>query len=134
MIGSPIKIKCQKTTGTKCVHSGNIVDDKFHGSISPIYPATTYDFRKTDTYPRYFNTPNQIALSKKISDLESAEDSIFLDLVLEQLHLQCFHFLNKEIHVILHDSIYGGTINLVNTEFKKFNIDFSYIDVNDMLV
>ena len=51
-----------KKIGTKCVHSGNIVDDKFHGSISPIYPATTYDYRKTDTYPRYFNTPNQLAL------------------------------------------------------------------------
>ena len=56
--------------GTKCVHSGNIVD-KFHGSISPIYPATTYDYRKTDTYPRYFNTPNQLSVSRKISDLES---------------------------------------------------------------
>ena len=59
-----------KKIGTKCVHSGNIVDDKFHGSISPIYPATTYDYRKTDTYPRYFNTPNQLALSRKISDFK----------------------------------------------------------------
>ena len=121
-----------KKIGTKCVHSGNIVDDKFHGSISPIYPATTYDFRKTDTYPRYFNTPNQLALSRKISDLESAEDSILFGSGLGAVSSTMFSFLKSGDHVILHDSIYGGTINLVNTEFKKFNIDFSYIDINDV--
>ena len=121
-----------KKIGTKCVHSGNIVDDKFHGSISPIYPATTYDYRKTDTYPRYFNTPNQLALSRKISDLESAEDSILFGSGLGAVSSTMFSFLKSGDHVILHDSIYGGTINLVNTEFKKFNIDFSYIDINDV--
>jgi len=121
-----------KKIGTKCVHSGNIVDDKFHGSISPIYPATTYDFRKTDTYPRYFNTPNQLALSRKISDLESAEDSILFGSGLGAVSSTMFSFLKSGDHVILHDSIYGGTINLVNTEFKKFNIDFSYIDINNI--
>ena len=121
-----------KKIGTKCVHSGNIVDDKFHGSISPIYPATTYDYRKTDTYPRYFNTPNQLALSRKISDLESAEDSILFGSGLGAISSTMFSFLKSGDHVILHDSIYGGTINLVNTEFKKFNIDFSYIDINDV--
>ena len=121
-----------KKIGTKCVHSGNIVDDKFHGSISPIYPATTYDYRKTDTYPRYFNTPNQLALSKKISDLESAEDSILFGSGLGAVSSTMFSFLKSGDHVILHDSIYGGTINLVNTEFKKFNIDFTYIDINDV--
>ena len=121
-----------KKIGTKCVHSGNIVDDKFHGSISPIYPATTYDFRKTDTYPRYFNTPNQLALSTKISDLESAEDSILFGSGLGAVSSTMFSFLKSGDHVILHDSIYGGTINLVNTEFNKFNIDFSYIDINDV--
>jgi len=121
-----------KKIGTKCVHSGNLVDDKFHGSISPIYPATTYDYRKTDTYPRYFNTPNQLALSRKISDLEGAEDSILFGSGLGAVSSTLFSFLKSGDHVILHDSIYGGTINLVNTEFKKFNIDFSYIDINDI--
>ena len=121
-----------KKKATKCVHSGNIVDKKFHGSISPIYPATTYDYRKTDAYPRYFNTPNQLALSKKISDLESAEDSILFGSGLGAVSSTMFSFLKSGDHVILHDSIYGGTINLVNTELKKFNIDFSYIDVNDV--
>lgn len=92
-----------KKIGTKCVHSGNIVDDKFHGSISPIYPATTYDYRKTDTYPRYFNTPNQLALSRKISDLESAEDSILFGSGLGAVSSTMFSFLKSGDHVILHE-------------------------------
>ena len=39
--------------------------------------------------------------------------------------------LKQGDHVILQDSLYGGTINLVNTEFKKFGIEHSYVDVND---
>jgi cystathionine beta-lyase len=33
--------------------------------------------------------------------------------------------------VILQKSLYGGTINLVNTEFKKFNIGYDYVDVSN---
>ncbi len=121
-----------KKIGTKCVHSGNLIDDKYYGTISPIYPATTYDYRKTDTYPRYFNTPNQLALSKKISDLENAEDSILFGSGLGAVSSTMFSFLKSGDHIILHDSIYGGTINLANTEFKKFNIEYSYININDI--
>ena len=70
--------------------------------------------------------------SRKISDLESAEDSILFGSGLGAVSSTMFSFLKSGDHVILHDSIYGGTINLVNTEFKKFNIDFSYIDINDV--
>ena len=45
-----------------------------------------------------------------------------------------FSFLKSGDHVILHDSIYGGTINLVNTEFKKFNIDLDIfnLEINEL--
>ena len=53
-----------KKIGTKCIHSGGITDDKFHGNITPIYPSITYDYLKSDAYPRYFNTPNQLSVKK----------------------------------------------------------------------
>ena len=56
-----------KKISTKCIHSGGITDDKFHGNITPIYPSITYDYLKSDAYPRYFNTPNQLSASKKIA-------------------------------------------------------------------
>lgn len=65
-----------KKLGTKCVHSGGISDDKYFGNITPIYPSITYDYLKSDVYPRYFNTPNQLSVCKKIAELENAEDAV----------------------------------------------------------
>jgi cystathionine beta-lyase len=116
---------------TKCVHSGNLIDEKYHGNISPLYPSITYDFIKSDVYPRYFNSPNQIGVAKKISDLENAELSLLFGSGLGAISSSMFSFLKKGDHVILQDSLYGGTINFVNTEFNKFGIEFSYVDIND---
>ena len=62
----------KKNTGvsTKCVHSGELKDNQYKGATSPLFPSTAYDFIDVDNdkYPRYFNTPNQLALSKKISE------------------------------------------------------------------
>ena len=65
-----------KKLGTKCVHSGGISDDKYFGNITPIYPSITYDYLKSDVYPRYFNTPNQLSASKKIASTSSAKKSL----------------------------------------------------------
>ena len=116
---------------TKCVHSGNLIDEKYHGNISPLYPSITYDFIKSDVYPRYFNSPNQIGVAKKISDLENAELSLLFGSGLGAISSSMFSFLKKGDHVILQDSLYGGTIIFVNTEFNKFGIEYSYVDIND---
>ena len=116
---------------TKCGHSGNLIDEKYHGNISPLYPSITYDFIESDVYPRYFNSPNQIGVAKKISDLENAELSLLFGSGLGAISSSMFSFLKKGDHVILQDSLYGGTINFVNTEFNKFGIEYSYVDIND---
>ena len=61
---------------TLCVHEGQIEDPIYNGAVSPLYMATAYSYKKGDMYPRYFNTPNQVGLSKKISSLESAEETL----------------------------------------------------------
>ena len=95
------------------------------------YLSITYDFIESDVYPRYFNSPNQIGVAKKISDLENAELSLLFGSGLGAISSSMFSFLKKGDHVILQDSLYGGTINFVNTEFNKFGIEYSYVDIND---
>ena len=120
-----------KKLGTKCVHSGGISDDKYFGNITPIYPSITYDYLKSDVYPRYFNTPNQLSVCKKIAELENAEDAVLFGSGLAAVASSMFSLLKTGDHVILQKSLYGGTINLVNTEFKKFNISYDYVDVSN---
>ena len=114
---------------TKCVHSGNLIDEKYHGNISPLYPSITYDFIKSDVYPRYFNSPNQIGVAKKISDLENAELSLLFGSGLGAISSSMFSFLKKGDHVILQDSLYGGTINFVNINIQKLLLPHTKITI-----
>ena len=120
--------------GTKCVHSGDLIDNRFKGATSPIFPSTAYDFIdvEDDKYPRYFNTPNQLALSKKIADLENCEAALLFGSGIAAIFTSLFSFLKSKDHVIFQGSIYGGTLNLVIKEFKKFNIEYSLVDSFDI--
>ena len=120
--------------GTKCVHSGDLIDNRFKGATSPIFPSTAYDFIdvEDDKYPRYFNTPNQLALSKKIADLENCESALLFGSGIAAIFTSLFSFLKSKDHVIFQGSIYGGTLNLVIKEFKKFNIEYSLVDSFDI--
>jgi len=105
----------EKTVGfnTICTHTGEVEDKQFKGAISPIYLSTSYAFEDVDIkrYPRYFNTPNQ--------DFGSGMAAISTSL---------FAFLQKGDHIVLQREIYGGAANLVNEEFHKHGIEFSYVD------
>ena len=123
-------MKKKNGQSTKCVHSGDLIDDRFKGATSPLFPSTAYDFIdvEDDKYPRYFNTPNQIALSKKIADLENCDSALLFSSGIAAIYTSLFSFIKTGDHVIFQSSIYGGTLNLVINEFKKFNIEYSLVD------
>ncbi len=117
---------------TICTHLGEIKDEQFKGAVSPIYLSTSYAFEDVDIkrYPRYFNTPNQEALCKKIAALEKGETSLIFGSGMAAISTTLFAFLQKGDHIVLQRAIYGGTANLINEEFEKHNIDFSYVDTH----
>ena len=57
------------------MHTGEVKDEQFKGAVSPMFMSTSYAFDGVDVkrYPRYFNTPNQEALCKKIAALETSD-------------------------------------------------------------
>ena len=71
-------LKRENGVNTICSHTGSVVDKIYGGAVSPIYPSTSYSFvdKITNRYPRYFNTPNQEFLAKKIAALEKAESAL----------------------------------------------------------
>ena len=62
----------KKGVNTICTHVGELEDKEFKGAVSPLYMSTSYQFEDVDVkrYPRYYNTPNQEALCKKMAALE----------------------------------------------------------------
>lgn len=118
---------------TICTHYGEIEDTQFQGAISPIYLSTSYAFDNVDTkrYPRYFNTPNQEALCKKIAKLEHGEAALIFGSGMAAVSTTLFAFIKHGDHIVLQRNIYGGTANLVNEEFDKHGIEYTYIDATN---
>ena len=68
----------KKGLNTICTHIGELEDTQHKGAISPLYMSTSYAYEDVDVkrYPRYFNTPNQEGLCKKVAALEHAESAL----------------------------------------------------------
>ncbi len=118
---------------TLCVHEGQIQDPLYNGAVSPLYMATAYSYRKGDIYPRYFNTPNQIGLSKKISSLENAEESLVFGSGMAAISTSLLSFLSSGDHVIFQSDLYGGTRNFAIEHLNKYGIDFSFANSTSLI-
>ena len=118
----------KKGKHTVCLHTGEIKDTQFGGAISPIFMASSYPFLDVDTvrYPRYFNTPNQEVIAKKIAALEHAEAGLPFASGIAAISTTLFAFLKQGDHVVFQNEIYGGAYNLVQEEFANFGINYSF--------
>lgn len=113
---------------TICTHVGEIEDKQFKGAVSPIYPSTAYAFEHVDEkrYPRYFNTPNQQALAKKLAALEYAESALIFGSGMAAISTTMLAFLKSGDHVVLQKELYGGTHNFIVEEFNRFGIHYTF--------
>ena len=113
---------------TLCVHEGQIHDPLYNGAVSPLYMATAYSYKKGDMYPRYFNTPNQVGLAKKISSLERAEKSIVFGSGMAAISTSLLSFLSSGDHVIFQPDLYGGTRNFAIEHLNTYGIEYSFAE------
>ena len=113
-----------------CTHVGEVEDKQFKGAISPLYMSSSYAFEDVEVkrYPRYFNTPNQEALCKKIALLEKCEAALIFGSGMAAVSTTMLAFLHKGDHVVLPQTLYGGTYNFVVEEFHKFGIEYSFTE------
>ena len=123
-----------KGLNTICTHVGQVKDEQYGGSVSPIYPGTSYEYidKEIDRYPRYSSTPNQEFLAKKIAALEETEDAIILGSGMAAISTSLLAFLSSGDHIVLQNDIYGGTRNLVEAQFKRYGIQYSFTDGLDV--
>ena len=123
-----------KGVNTICTHVGQVKDEQYGGSVSPIYPGTSYEYidKDIDRYPRYSSTPNQEFLAKKIAALEETEDAIILGSGMAAISTSLLAFLGSGDHIVLQNDIYGGTRNLVEAQFKRYGIQYSFTEGLDV--
>ena len=115
---------------TICTHVGEIHDEQFKGAVSPIFMSTSYEFNDVAVkrYPRYFNTPNQEYLSKKIAALEDAEAGMIFGSGMAAISTVFLAFLRQGDHIVVQNTLYGGTSNFIKEEFPKYGIEFTFTE------
>lgn len=115
---------------TVCTHVGELQDEQFKGAISPLYMSSSYAYEDVQVkrYPRYFNTPNQEGLSKKIAALEHCEAGMIFGSGMAAVSHAMLAFLSKGDHVVVQKTIYGGAFNFIVEEFPKYGIEFDFTD------
>ena len=113
---------------TICTHIGEVEDKQFKGAISPLFMSNSYAYENVEVlrYPRYFNTPNQEALCKKIAALEKTAAGLIFGSGMAAVSTALLAFLNKGDHVVVQQTIYGGAYNFIVEEFPKYGIEFDF--------
>jgi cystathionine beta-lyase/cystathionine gamma-synthase len=114
---------------TQCVHSGTHKDRDTRGLNTPIFTSSSFEYLDTpeNVYPRYFNTPNQKSIVRKLCDLENAEDGLLFSSGMAAISTAMLAFLKSGDHVVLQKDIYGGTHHFVTAEYKRFGIDYTFV-------
>ncbi|GAB4514834.1 MAG: PLP-dependent aspartate aminotransferase family protein [Allomuricauda sp.] len=120
----------KKGVNTICIHVGELEDKEFKGAVSPLYMSTSYQFEDVDVkrYPRYYNTPNQEALCKKMAALEHTEAALIFGSGMAAISTALMTFLQQGDHVVLQQTIYGGTYHFAVSQLERFGIEYSFTE------
>jgi cystathionine beta-lyase/cystathionine gamma-synthase len=121
---------------TKLIHAGE-PKERYAGAVSmPIFQSSTFAFGGETNYHdlkyiRLNNTPNHIALHQKLADLERAEDALVTASGMAAISASLLAFLKSGDHFLAHESLYGGTHDLITKDFPELGIEYDFIDGRD---
>ena len=124
-----------KSKLTQSVHAGSFGDTRFRGTVTPIFPSSAYDYENTENgtmYPRYFNTPNNIAVAQKLAALENAEEGLVFSSGMAAILTAIFATLKAGDHAIFQNDLYGGTYSAVATELPRYGMEYTMVDGADV--
>lgn len=121
---------------TKLIHAGE-PKERYAGAVSmPIFQSSTFAFGGETNYHdlkyiRLNNTPNHIALHQKLAALERAEDALVTSSGMAAISASLLAFLKTGDHFLAHESLYGGTHDLITKDFPELGIEYDFIDGRD---
>ncbi len=121
-------------TSSICVTSHH---DPRQGVVQPLSTSSSYYYvdEGPQPYPRYFNTPNQVAVADRIARLEQAESGLVFSSGMAAISTTLFALLKPGDHVVMLKALYGGTHDFVVNQFNQWGVeyDFASTTVEDIL-
>ncbi len=114
---------------TLCIHAGTYLDAGTGGACSPVFPSTAYAFPNSaneNFYPRYFNTPNQEIINRKLAALEKGEAALVFGSGMAAISTLLLAHLKPGDHAIFQNDLYGGTVQLITGDLRRLGVQVSW--------
>ncbi|MBZ0114376.1 MAG: PLP-dependent aspartate aminotransferase family protein [Thermoanaerobaculia bacterium] len=121
---------------TKLIHAGE-ASPRYAGAISmPIFQSSTFEYSGESDYHdvRYIrlnNTPNHVVLHAKLAALENAEGAVVASSGMAAISTALLSLLASGDHLIVQDTLYGGTHDLVSQDLPALGIGVTFVDGRD---
>jgi cystathionine beta-lyase/cystathionine gamma-synthase len=118
---------------TQLIHAGE-PEPRIDGAvIPPIFQSATFEFDGSGGYDdvkyvRLSNTLNHEILHAKLAAIESAEAGLVTASGMAAITAALLAFLKQGDHLLVQDTLYGGTHALVNSVLPDWGIAFDVFD------
>jgi cystathionine gamma-lyase len=124
--------------GTRAIHAGQSPDPSTGAVMTPIYATSTYVQKSPGVHQGYeysrSHNPTRFAYERCVASLESGTQGYAFASGLAAT-ATVLDSLDAGSHVVCMDDVYGGTYRLFErVRRRSANLDFSFVDLNDMSV
>ena len=125
-----------KRLETLLIHAGD-PKPRFEGAMNvPIFQSSTLENAGARSYHelkyiRLNNTPNHIALHKKLAALENGEDALVSASGMATIVSTFLALLCSGDHILVQGNLYGGTHDLLTHDFPGLGLSFDFMDADD---
>ena len=117
------------------IHAGQKPDPSTGAVMTPIYQTSTFvqagvGEHKGYEYARTGN-PTRTALEACLAELEGAAHGLAFSSGMAAIDT-ILKLLDPGDHVLASNDVYGGTFRLFDKQYRKYGMDFSYVELTDL--
>ncbi len=127
---------------TRIIHAGQHIDPATGAVSTPIYQTSTFAFKDADhgaacfggapgfKYTRLGN-PTIEALEKNIATLEGGCGALGAATGMAAVNMVYLTFLGQGAHIVGHESLYGPSRMIIESEYPRFGVEYSFVDASN---
>jgi cystathionine beta-lyase/cystathionine gamma-synthase len=120
---------------TKVVRAGSPSPRVEGAVVTPIFQSAMFEYSGETSYHdlkyiRLNNTPTHTALHAKLAAMENGEAALATASGMAAVSTTLLTVLAPGDHLLAQDCLYGGTLDLLNTELAALGIETSFIDAD----
>jgi cystathionine beta-lyase/cystathionine gamma-synthase len=119
---------------TRAIHVGQAPDPATGATIPPIYQTSTYTQEGLGQHKGYeysrTGNPTRTALEQCLASLENAAHGLAFASGLAATSA-VLNLLSAGDHVVAAEDLYGGTYRLFERVYRRYGLDFTYVDARE---